>query len=173
MTFASRGKAGMARRRSYWLRCFLGAVWVLAVCMASAAWAQQQLEPQGPLHLWRIHGYFVNETGKPLPNVQVTLQRDGQVFYTTKTDASGQFGFEHASGKYVLHIDKKANYSELSRPVIVGEELAMRLRKSTLYVIAGPAQCSDDCSSVFRNSDDFAKAIKQNKARLAQARESK
>ncbi|HLY40698.1 MAG TPA: carboxypeptidase-like regulatory domain-containing protein [Terracidiphilus sp.] len=171
MSFLNRGKAGIGTQRGYWLRCFLNAGILTAMCLGACGVlrAQQQLEPQGPLHLWRIQGYFVNETGKGIGNVQVTLQRDGQVVYKTSTDGSGRFGFEHVSGQYVLHIDK-ANYSQLSRPVIVGEEIAMRLRKSTLYVIAGPAQCSDDCSSVFRNKDDFDKAIKQNKDRLARSK---
>lgn len=164
-------KSLLARPAGPRLRCFLSAGFAVAMCFAAcgALSAQQQLEPQGPLHLWRIHGYFVNETGQPISSVQVTLQRDGRTAYSTKTDGSGHFGFEHVSGQYVLHIDK-ANYSQLSRPVIVGEELAMRLRKSTLYVIAGPAQCTDDCSSVFTNKGDFEKAIKRNKDRLAKSK---
>lgn len=158
-------KSLLARPAGPRLRCFLGkGMWVLAVCLAASSLlqAQQQLEPQGPMHLWRLHGYFVNATGKPLANVQVTLQQNGQVIYRTKTDGAGRFAFEHVSGRYVLHIDK-ANYSELSREVIVGEELATRLRKSTLYVIAGPSACTDDCSSVFTSRSDFEKAINRDK----------
>jgi len=149
------------------LRCFLGrASCVLALCLGAFALvqAQEQLEPRGPMHLWRIHGYFVNEYGKGIANVPVTLQRDGRVFYRTKTDVDGQFEFDHVSGQYLLHIDK-ANYSELSRQVIVGEELAMRLRRSTLYVIAGPRQCTDDCSSVFTSQSKFDQAINRDKQR--------
>lgn len=153
----------LARPAGRRLRCFLGKAWmVLALCFAVCGMLSAQVEPPGTLHLWHLHGYFVNATGTPLANVEVTLQRDGQVFYKTKTDGSGRFAFEHVSGPYVLHIDK-AKYSELSRQVIVGVEAATMLRGETVYVIAGPGACTDDCSSVFTSKIEFEKAISRDK----------
>jgi hypothetical protein len=36
------------------------------------------------------------------------------------------------------------------------------LRSNTLYVIAGPGACTDDCSSVFTSKSDFERTIRRN-----------
>jgi hypothetical protein len=111
--------------------------------------------------LWRIHGFFVNPFGKPIENVEVTLMRDGAVSYQTKTDGAGRFAFDHVYGRYSLHIEKSNDYSQLSREVIVGEAATV-LRSNTLYVIAGPSACTDDCSSVYTKKGDFEKVVRRN-----------
>jgi Carboxypeptidase regulatory-like domain len=154
--------AVISRQRGFWLRCFLDRAFLFTVVSLGAfgmLWAK--VAPLGPLHLWRLHGYFMNPTGKPIENVEVTLQRDGAVQYTTKTDASGRFAFDHIYGRYSLHIEKSNDYSQLSREVIVGEAATV-LRSNTLYVIAGPGACTDDCSSVFTSKGDFEKAVRRN-----------
>ena len=162
MTFARNEKVGMSKQRGFWLRCFLGrASSLMAVGLLASAVAWAKVEPPGPLHLWRLHGFFMDSTGKPIENVEVTLVRDGTVHYQTKTDASGRFGFEHVYGRYSLHIERSTNYSQLSREVIVGEAATL-LRSNKLYVIAGPGACTDDCSSVFTNKSDYEKAIRRN-----------
>jgi hypothetical protein len=133
---------------------------VFAVLASTVAWAK--VEPPGPLHLWHVHGFFMDRAGKPIENVEVALIRDGTILHKTKTDASGKFAFDHVSGHYRLHIDKSNHFSELSREVIVGLETAMMLRSNTLYVIAGPVACSDDCSSVFTSKSDYEKSIRRN-----------
>jgi len=132
----------------------------LVLFASAAAWAK--VEPPGPLHLWRLHGFFMDHAGKPIENVEVTLIRDGAVRYKTKTDTSGQFAFDHVSGRYLLHVDKSNHFSELSREVVVGLETAMMLKSNTLFVIAGPGACADDCSSVFTSKSDYEKTIRQN-----------
>ena len=146
------------RQRGFWLRCFLGAAFFAAA--GSFTWAK--VEPQGPLHLWRLHGFYMDAKGQPISSAELTLERDGTVRYKTKTDASGWFAFEHVSGRYTLHIDKSANYSQLSREVVVGLETATILRKNTLYLVAGPGACTDDCSSVFTSKYDYENAIRRN-----------
>jgi hypothetical protein len=121
-----------------------------------------KVEEAGPMHLWRLHGFYMNPVGKPIGNAEITLLRDGVVRYQTKTDGSGRFGFEHVSGRYTLHIDKSRDHAELSREVIVGLETATVLRRITLYVIAGPGACTDDCSSLYTNKSDFDKAVRRN-----------
>jgi hypothetical protein len=123
------------------------------------SWAK--IEPPGPLHLWRLHGFFMNTAGKPIENVEVTLLRDGETRYRTRTDASGRFAFDHVYGHYSVHIEKSKDYSQLSREIIVGE-VATMLHGNTLYVIAGPGACMDDCSSVFTSKSDFEKAVRKN-----------
>jgi len=154
--------AGIPRQRGFWLRCFLGrAVLPGAVCLALSGLMWARVEPAGPLHLWHLHGFFMNPAGKPIENVEVTLVRDGTPLYKTKTDGSGRFAFDHVYGRYSLHIEKSKEYSQLSREVIVGEAATV-LRSNTLYVIAGPGACTDDCSSVFTKKSEFEKAVHRN-----------
>ena len=162
MTFAMSENTGIPRQRGFWLRCFLGrACWAMVfVVAAGLLWAK--VEPPGPLHLWHLRGFFVTAAGKPVENVDVTLVRNGSVQYTTKTDGAGRFAFDHVRGRYSLHIDRSNDYSELSREVIVGLEAATILKRNTLYIVAGPGACTDDCASVFMNKDDFEKAIHRN-----------
>ncbi len=119
-------RAGISKQRGFWLRCFLGrASLAIALLPAASAIFWAKVEIPGPIHLWRLHGFFMDPAGKPIENAEVTLVRDGTIHYKTKTDASGKFAFDHASGLYWLHIEKsnyseKPNYSQLSREVIVG-----------------------------------------------------
>ena len=145
------------------LRCFLRNAFFLAIFSLAAvglSWAT--VEGPGPLHVWRLHGFYVNATGSPIAGIEVTLVRDGRVFYKTRTDGSGRFAFQHVSGRYFLSIDKAGDRSQLSREVIVGLETATALRGNTIYVIAGPGACSDDCSAVYTSKSDFEKAVRRN-----------
>ena len=98
----------------------------------------RKVEPAGPIHLWRLHGFYMNAAGKPIDNAEVTLQRDGAVLERTVTDDSGRFAFDHVRGRYTLHIEKSSNHSQLSREVIVGLETATVLRRNMLVYRRGP-----------------------------------
>ena len=155
-------RCGISRQRGRWLRCFLGSAFLAMAAgfgVSGLMWAK--VEPAGPLHLWRLHGFFMSSAGKPIENIEVTLLRNGETLYKTLTDVSGRFEFDHVYGRYSLHIEKSKDYSQLSREVIVGEAATM-LRSNTLYVIAGPGACTDDCSSVFTKKSDFEKAVRRN-----------
>jgi len=161
MTAAMRS-AGIEQQRSFWLRCFLGGAGLgLVVWLAASGFSWAKVEPPGPMHLWRLHGFFTSAAGKPIENVEVSLIRNGEALYRTRTDASGQFAFDHVYGRYTLHIEQTKDYSQLSRDVVIGE-VATLLRGSKLYVVAGPAACTDDCSSVFTSKGDFEKVVRRN-----------
>jgi len=66
--------AGISQQRSFWLRCFLGAAFFSAA--VPVVWAK--VEPQGSMHLWRLHGFYMNAAGQPIDNAELTLQRDGR-----------------------------------------------------------------------------------------------
>jgi hypothetical protein len=136
---------------------------LFAVAMTlSSVTAHAQLDPPGPFHLARLHGVYVNAKGDPIQGAQVTLQQNDKVVYATKTDAAGRFAFRHVSGHFWLHVNAKG-YAQLDREVIVGLEALTYLRTDTLYVIAGPGACSDDCCTVFRSRSKFDEAIRRNK----------
>ncbi len=161
MTQTASAIPGIQRQRGSWLRCFLGhAILAMAVSLAASAPTWAKPESQGPIHLWRLHGLLVNPEGKPLTNVPVTLSRDNKLVDKTTTDSDGRFAFDHVYGHFQLHIDR-TKFSPLDREVIVGIETA-ELSRKMLYVIAGPGACTDDCSSVFTNKNDFQNAIRRN-----------
>jgi hypothetical protein len=162
MRIAMSEQVGIPGQRGFWLRCFLGracvamAVWLLATGLC---WAR--VAAPGPIHLWRLHGFYMNAAGKPIENAEVSLLRDEKVVYTTRTDGSGRFSFDHVAGRFWLHI-KAPNYSQLLREVVVGLETATVLRRNTLYVIAGPGACSDDCSSIYTSKNEFDRTVRRN-----------
>ena len=162
MRIAMNEQAGIPGQRGFWLRCFLGrARVVMAIWLVASGIAWGRVEAPGPIHLWRLHGFFMNAAGKPIENAEVTLLRDEKVVYSTRTDGSGKFAFDHVSGRYWLRI-KAPNFSGLSREVVVGLETATVLRRNTLYVIAGPGACTDDCSSIYTSKNGFDLAVRRN-----------
>lgn len=163
MTLAISDKAGIYRQRGFWLRCFLGRAWLaMVVWLAVIGLLWAKVEEPGPMHVWRLRGFYMDAKGKPIENVEVTLVRDGTVRYRTRTDGAGGFAFDHVAGRYRMHIEKAKDHSLLSREVIVGLETATILKRKTLYIIAGPGACTDDCSSVYTNKSDFDKAVRRN-----------
>jgi hypothetical protein len=81
--------------------------------------------------------------------------------YSAKTDRAGKFEIKHVTGRFSLHVDMRGR-SPVSRQVIVGLEAATYLHGTTLYVIAGPGACTDDCSKVFTAKGKFEQAIREN-----------
>jgi Carboxypeptidase regulatory-like domain len=134
---------------------------IAALILATAASAHAQIEVDPPYHLSHLRGIFVDAKGNPIPDAAVTLDRDDKTLYSTRTDRSGKFEIKHASGRYWLHINMKG-YSTVGRDVIIGVEMLTYLHGSTLYVIAGPGACTDDCSSVFTSKSRFDQAIRKN-----------
>jgi hypothetical protein len=135
---------------------------MLVAAAMTLSWvaANAQLDPPGPFHIARLHGVYVNAKGDPISGAEVTLQQNDKVKYATRTDRNGRFAFKHVSGRFALRANIKG-YSPLDREVIVGLEALTYLHSETLYVIAGPGACSDDCSSVFTSRDKFDQAIRR------------
>jgi hypothetical protein len=162
MRVAAGGGFGFQRQRSFWLRCFLGCG-LLVSASRVAARAQISLDP--PYHLAHLRGIFVDAKGNPIPGAEVTLDRGDKVIYSTRTDGSGRFAIKHVSGHYRLHVEEKG-YAQVNRQVIVGLEAEAYLHGSTLYMVAGPGACADDCSSVFTSKSKFEQAIRAYTARV-------
>jgi hypothetical protein len=131
-----------------------------ASIIAMAGIVHSQITGPAPYHLPHLRGVFVDSKGNPIPDAAVTLDQDDKVRYSTKTDRAGRFAIKHVSGHYLLHINK-IGYSTVNREVVVGEALTY-LHSGTLYMIAGPGACSDDCSSVFTSKSKFDHAIRRN-----------
>jgi hypothetical protein len=155
---------GIHRQRGFWLRYFLecktGIAGILLL-MASAMMAAAQIEAPKPYHLAHLRGFFMDAKGHPIPGAAVTLDKDDKVIYSTQTNTAGRFEIKHVSGRFWLHVHMKG-YSMVGREVIVGVEALTYLRGETLYIIAGPGACSDDCSSVFTSRSQFDHAVRRN-----------
>jgi len=134
------------------------------LALSVAVVAQAQIEAPRPYHLAHVRGVFVDAKGNPIQGAAVTLDKDDKVMYSTRTDRAGRFEIKHVSGRYRLHVDMKG-YSTVDRQVIVGLEAETYLHGSTLYMIAGPGACTDDCSKVFTSRGKFDEAIRENTRR--------
>jgi hypothetical protein len=160
MTIASSGRLSFPEQRGYWLRCFLGRVLaVIAVFVGLCAVTHAQLEMPKPFRLSHLAGVVVDPNGKPTNNTQITLLRDDKIVRTTQTDSAGRFAIKNVTGHYVIRM-KTPNYSIVSREIFVQLELVTQIAGNRLYVILGPGQCSDDCSTVFTSKNDFDKALR-------------
>jgi hypothetical protein len=148
-------KRAMIRRNDISRGLVVAAASLLA--MATGAPAQVSFDP--PYHVAHIRGVFVDAKGKPIPGAAVTLDQDNQVKFSTRTDRAGRFEIKHAAGRFWLHLHENG-YAPVDRQVIVGIEAVSYLHGSTLYMIAGPGACTDDCSKVFTSKDRFQQAIR-------------
>jgi hypothetical protein len=134
---------------------------IAALAVAAGSSARAQVAAPEPYHLSHLRGVFADEKGNPITDAAVTLEQNDRPIYSTETDRSGKFEIKHVSGRYWLHVDKRG-YSIVHREVIVGVEAVTYFHGDTLYVIAGPGACSDDCSQVFTSKGKFDQAIRRN-----------
>jgi hypothetical protein len=150
------------------LRCFLAESSLILIGLAACVAVPAQISVEKPYHLAHVRGVYVDAKGNPIPGAEVTLDQGGKAIYSTRTDGTGKFAIRHISGHYWLHVEEKG-YAQVSRQVVVGLEAETYLHGSTLYMIAGPGACSDDCSKVFTNRGKFEQAIREYTARYDEA----
>lgn len=149
------------RQRGFWLRSFLGFVTGTATILAMLGAAHAQVAPVAPYHLSHLRGVYVDEKGNPIAGAAVALEQDDKPVYTAATDPSGRFEIKHVNGHYWLRVQEKG-YPTVHREVIVGLEAVSYLHGDVLYIIAGPAACTDDCSQIFTSKGKFDQAIRRN-----------
>jgi hypothetical protein len=155
---------GLHPQRSFWLRCFLenglrGWFVLAAVVLTPVAPASAQIAADPPFHLAHLKGIYTDSHGSPIADATVTLDQDDRVKYSTRTDRAGRFEIKHVVGRYWLHVHRDG-FAPVGRQVIVGLEAATYLHGSTLYMIAGPGACTDDCSKVFTSKGRYEQAIR-------------
>jgi len=151
---------GTHQQRGFWLRCFLDrATWPLLFLLLSGP-ASAQLDIPGPVHLTHVEGQVVNSAGQPVANLEVTLNRDNKVAFRTSTSQSGEFRFEHVSGRFTFRV-ARSEYAPAVREIVVTDEIATRVERKRLYVILGPGACMDECFQVLTNKHDFDREIRE------------
>ena len=162
MTFAASDRTGTSDQRGFWLRCFLGnALLALAVLPGRV---RTRLGPKSNPRAPSISGVCTASSSTPKAIRSPTSPSPSRATTSSSPKppptAMADFAFDHVYGHFQLHIDR-THYSPLDREVIVGIETA-ELSRKMLYVIAGPGACTDDCSSVFTNKNEFQKTIHRN-----------
>ena len=98
--------------------------------------------------------------GHPVADVEVTLAKDDKVAFQTRTDKSGEFRFEHVSGRYMFRV-ARSEYAPAVREIEVTDEIVTRVAHKKLYVILGPGACMDECSAVVTSKREFERDIRE------------
>ena len=159
MTFIASRIFGIPRQRGFWLRCFLGAAILFAL---SALSCSAQLDIPKAERLTHVEGIVVDPVGHPAASLSIKLVRDEKTVAETRSDAAGEFEFEHVpSGQYIFRIDR-SQFAPAARDIVVTDEIVTHLERKKLYVILGPGACQDECSAVLTNKRDFDRTIRKN-----------
>jgi hypothetical protein len=151
---------GSQPQRGFWLRCFLGGVIGTALVLAGRVGLSSPIDIPGPEHLTHVEGLVVNTSGHAVADLEVTLLKDDKVAFQTRTNTSGEFRFEHVSGRYMFRV-ARSEYSPAAREIVVTDEIVTRVEHKKLYVIVGPGACMDECSAVVTSKREFDQTIRE------------
>ena len=155
---------GSQPQRGFWLRCFLdGAIWGVLILAAPLGFSSP-IDIPGPEHLTHVDGLVVNTAGHAVADLEVTLVKDDRVAFQTRTDKSGEFHFDHVSGRYMFRV-ARSEYAPAAREIVVTDEIVTRVERKKLYVILGPGACMDECSAVVTSKREFERDIREKQKR--------
>jgi hypothetical protein len=162
---------GIAKRRGFWLRCFLG-VFGLGPCIAA-------LSPQvasgqgivdcvypGRVSVSRVQGRVFDPFGAIVPGVVITLVDEHNATLQTTTDEQGRFHLASSPGKYrfkAVFQMFQTSQTELN----VGEDLVGLVHPSDLRVILGLS--GSYCAWVTTSQKEFRQIISSNEKRLKES----
>ncbi|HEY2858986.1 MAG TPA: carboxypeptidase-like regulatory domain-containing protein [Terracidiphilus sp.] len=133
MTWAMGERIGISRQRGFWLRCFLGGTIVL---LGVNVQAQVDCMVQPAIHVSQARGRVFDLTGVPIPNVAITLTREGQVVSTTTTLEDGGFAFIAPAGKYELEMNAEG-FGHSTLYLQSGTDMVSLVHRGQLQVILG------------------------------------
>lgn len=139
----------------------VSAGFLLVFASLSTFRAGAQIEIHKPLHLSHVQGVVTDRSGKPVANAEVDLVREEAPSLKTKTDDSGRFVIDQASGRYWFRVSG-SSYSPAAREVIIGADVGTAFHIAELYVMLGPGACSDECSSIYTSKKKFDRAVRWN-----------
>jgi hypothetical protein len=158
---------GIAKRRGFWLRCFLGLMRPIGVSTTIAVLAHglpvcraQCVYPK--ISVSQIRGAVFDRTGRPIPNADVNLKRDGQLVSSTKTDGAGGFFVGAPAGTYDLTVNARIFAPGFAR-IEAGMDLVRVLRPTRLWMILDVGLTTDACTFVSTSRRQFESAIQENR----------
>jgi Carboxypeptidase regulatory-like domain len=151
---------GVQPQRGFWLRCFLdGAIWSALILVAPVGFSSP-IDIPAPERLTHVDGLVVNTAGHAMADLEVTLVKDDKVAFQTRTNTSGEFHFDHISGRYMFRV-ARSEYAPAVREIVVTDEILTRVERKKLYVILGPGACMDACSAVVTSKREFEQTIRR------------
>ena len=161
---------GIAKRRGFWLRCFLGettrfvpAMGILsAIAFTGAAPAVVGAQVDcvyRTVSVSRVQGSIFDSAGRPIPNVEVELKSDGKLIGSAETDEEGKFAIPAAPGKYDLTTNARGFAPGFS-PIDVGGDLVRTLRPTHLWMILEVGM-GQGCPLTTASRREFEKAIQK------------
>ena len=136
---------------------------LLAFTLGFTFRANAQISILKPLHIAHVQGVVTDRFGRPVASAEVALVREESIAFTAKTDDSGRFVLDHASGRYRLRVSGPS-YSSAFREVIIGPDWKTIFHKTELYVMLGPGACSDECSWIYASKKKFDRAVSELRA---------
>lgn len=139
----------------------VSAGFLLAFASVSTFRANAQIEIHKPFHLSHVQGVVTDRSGKPVANAEVDLVREEAPSFKTKTDDSGRFVIDQASGRYWFRVSE-SSYSPAAREVIIGADAGTAFHRAELYGMLGPGACSNECSSIYTSKKKFDPAVRWN-----------
>jgi hypothetical protein len=112
----------------------------------------------------RVQGAVFDPYGEPIPDAEVSLNKESKVVARTATDEAGRFTIPAAPGIYDLHASGHNFAPDFAR-VEVGSDLIRELRPTYLWMILKVAVLEDDCSMTTTSRRQFEKMIHKHKQR--------
>lgn len=91
-----------SRKRSYWLRCFLGSCIILLALSASASATSCT---HGKISVTHVRGHVGNQLLENLPGAKITMKKSGQTVAETVADQNGDFRLKVPRGEYDMIIE--------------------------------------------------------------------
>ena len=157
------------QRRGHWLRCFLGgALWLVAAgIFGGFAPLDAMTCVSGPrVHLARIHGQVFDSVGVPMPQVALTVAKDGRQIAVVRSDDTGAFDIRVPSGDYEVH-GESPGFQSLNIHVRVESGLPSLVRRGSLKLILGFGGTS--CGFATTSNKQFRNEINHDKQRLKES----
>jgi hypothetical protein len=107
----------------------------------------------------RVQGTILDPYGKPIPNVEVDLKRDGVRIAGATTNDVGEFSIQATPGKYELHAHADRFASGFAR-IDLGTDLVRMLRPSAhFWMILRVGVVNDACTFSTTSRRELRRAI--------------
>lgn len=123
MTLVMGESIGIFGQRSFWLRCFLGRMLILAVILLSVCGTvRANVCVYRTVYVRSVHGYVVDQTGIVVPSARIVVKQveyvhqdpenprlkvrqEGKVVLESTADQQGRFRLKVPRGEYWVNIE--------------------------------------------------------------------
>ena len=92
----------------------------------------------------RVQGAVFDRDGQPIPNVEISLRREGATIAHVETDDLGRFSIFEVPGAYDL-VEKVNGFASGSARIEVGGDLIRAVRPTTLWMVLDVGVLTENC----------------------------